>query len=357
MNPIDNLKEKLKKFKRIKLSFLPTPFERLENLSLMFERNIFIKRDDQTGLAFGGNKTRKLEFIMADVLEKKADCIITWAGVQSNWCRQLVASSKKLKIRPVLILFKKPPFTDDFDGNLLLDYIMDAEIKIIEVEKNKKTLELKDIEDIVENVVKEEKRKGYNPYVAPIGGSLVEGSMTSPLGAIAYIEAFLELYEQSKELKINIDSVVVATGSGSTQAGLLVGAKILSPETKIIGISVSEEKEKMRDYVRKIAEHTLSEINIKDKIEDDEIIVFDEYLNEGYGVLNKEIADAIAIVAKEEGIFLDPVYTGKAMAGMIDLIVKGYFKESENIVFFHTGGTPAIFPYRKEIISFLTKEN
>jgi len=357
MMAINELKNELKKFHRVKLSFLPTPFEKLKNFSAIFRNyNIFIKRDDQTGLAFGGNKTRKLEFIMADVLRQKADCIITWAGVQSNWCRQLVAAAKKLKVKPVLLLFKKPAFSKEYDGNLLLDFILDAEIRIIEVEKEKKTLELKDVRNIIENIVKEEKQKGNNPYIAPIGGSLVEGSMTAPLGAIAYMEAFLELYEQALAEKIKIDSIVIATGSGSTQAGLIVGAKILSPKTKIVGISVSEDKKTMRKYVKSIAEHTLSEINIKEKIEDEEIIIFDDYLKEGYGVLNQEVAQAIAFLAREEGIFLDPVYTGKAMAGMLDLIKKEYFKEGENIVFLHTGGTPALFPYREKFMFFLREK-
>jgi D-cysteine desulfhydrase family pyridoxal phosphate-dependent enzyme len=307
-------------------------------------------------LAFGGNKTRKLEFIMADVLHQKANCVITWAGVQSNWCRQLTAAAKKLKIKPVLLLFKKPAFSKEYDGNLLLDLILDAEIKIIEVEKEKKTMELSDVKDFVEEIVKKEKQKGNTPYIAPIGGSLVEGSMSVPLGAIAYLEVFLELYEQTMAEKIKIDSVIIATGSGSTQAGLIIGAKLLSPWTRIVGICVSEDKETMRKYVKNIIEHTLSAINIKEKIEDKEIIVFDDYLKEGYGVLNQEVAQAIAFLAREEGIFLDPVYTGKAMAGMLDLIKNGYFREGENIVFLHTGGTPALFPYREKFISFLKKK-
>ena len=358
MISIQNLKNKIKKFSRVKLSFLPTPFEKLNNLSAIFENyNIFIKRDDQTGLAFGGNKTRKLEFIMADVLRQKANCIVTWAGVQSNWCRQLTAAARKLKIKPILLLFKKHAFSKEYDGNLLLDFILDAEIKIIEVEKERKTIEFDGVKDFVQEIVKREKQKGNNPYIAPIGGSLIEGSMTVPLGAIAYVEVFLELYEQAMTEKIKIDSIVIATGSGSTQAGLIVGAKLLSPETKIIGICVSDEKETMRKYVKSIIDHTLLAININEKIEDEEIIVFDDYLKEGYGVLNQEITQAIALLAQEEGVFLDPVYTGKAMAGMLDLIKKGYFKEGENIVFLHTGGTPALFPYRKKLISFLKKKS
>jgi 1-aminocyclopropane-1-carboxylate deaminase/D-cysteine desulfhydrase-like pyridoxal-dependent ACC family enzyme len=180
--------------------------------------------------------------------------------------------------------------------------------------------------------------------------------MHIPFGAIAYIEAFLELYEQAIIEKIKIDSIVLATGSGSTQAGLLVGAKILSPKTKIIGISVSEDKETMKKYIKIIADHAFSEMNIKKEIEYEDIIVFDDYLKEGYGILNREVTQAISLLAREEGILLDPVYTGKAMVGMIDLIEKGYFEEGENIIFLHTGGNPALFPYKDKIISFL-KEN
>ena len=228
--------------------------------------------------------------------------------------------------------------------------------KIIEVEKEQKIMELKDIEEIVKEVANEEKRKGRNPYIAPIGGSLIEGSMHIPFGAIAYMEAFLELYEQALTEKVKIDSIIVATGSGSTQAGLLVGATLISPETKIVGISVSEDKETMKRYVKTIGDRTFSEIGIKEELNYENIIVFDEYLKEGYGILNKEVTEAIGFLAREEGILLDPVYTGKAMAGMIDLIKKGYFKEGENIVFLHTGGTPALFPYREQIISFLKEK-
>jgi len=345
------LKKKIDHFPRVKLAFLPTPLEKLEKFSNMFNKNIYIKRDDQTGLAFGGNKARKLEFIMADVINSKADTIITWGGIQSNWCRQVAAAAKKMDIKPVLILFKKPHFPGECDGNYFLDTIFNSDIKLIELEKGQETFELKDIQDIVDKVVAHEKQQGNNPYVVSGGGSLVEGSMGKPLGAIGYVEAFLEIFTQINAQKMHLDKVMVATASGSTLAGLIIGAKILAPETKIIGISVMKDKAPMTKYVKDIANEALKELDVNLNITSEDIIIFDEYIKEGYGVVNNEVNEAIHLLAESEGILLDPVYTGKNMAGFIDLMRKDFFKQDENILFMHTGGTPALFAYKDKIMS------
>lgn len=356
MKALHSLKKRIEPFPRVRLAHLPTPLEPMDGLSRRLERfNLFIKRDDQTGLAFGGNKARKLEFIMADVLEQGADCVITWAGVQSNWCRQTAAAAARLGIKPVLILFKKPAFRTEYDGNLLLDYIFNATIEVIEAEADKKTMELADVAGIIEEAAGKERRLGNTPYIAPIGGSLVEGSMDKPWGAIGYVLAFIEIFEQLSSRGVQIGAVVHAAGSGATQAGLLVGAKILSPETRIVGINVSEDNETMTRYVRSIADRTFELLDLDMRTGEEDIVVFEDYLREGYGVFIQEVADAIALVAESEGVLLDPVYTGKAMMGLLDLLQKGYFKEGESIVFLHSGGTPALFPYREDIITHLDR--
>jgi D-cysteine desulfhydrase family pyridoxal phosphate-dependent enzyme len=328
----------------------------MEMLSKIAGLNLFIKRDDQTGLAFGGNKVRKLEYLMADVLANEADCVITWAGVQSNWCRQLAAAATKVGILPVLLLFKRPGLPSDYDGNLLLDFLFGAEIHLRDLGPNRRMMELNGVRDLVDEIAAEHRREGRKPYVAPIGASLMEGSMQKPLGAIGYVNAVLELLEQAEARQIKIDSIVFATGSGSMQAGLLVGAKLFAPGLKVIGISVSEDAETMSRWVDEISRQTLDELvpeaNIT--IRKDEIIVLPQYMGQGYGILDQNTASTMRIAARAEGIVLDPVYTGRAMMGLLDLARNGYFERGENVVFLHSGGTPAIFPYREVLMKHLS---
>lgn len=350
----ESLKKVLENFPRCHLSHLPTPLEPLKKLSARCGLNLFIKRDDQTGLAFGGNKSRKLDFLMADVLAQKADSVIAWAGVQSNWCRQLAAACCKLSIRPILLLFRRPRLPHSLDGNLLLDFICDAELHVLELESSRKMMSLDGVRDLVDFLAEKESRAGRKAYVAPIGASMVEGSMHKPLGGVAYANGFLELFEQMETLHNPIDAVVFATGSGSTHAGLFAGAQLLSPRTKIVGISVSDSRNDMLHWTTSIAEQTKRELTGTDcKLSNDDLIIFDQYLHEGYGIPNKSTMETIRLVAKEEGIFLDPVYSGRAFHGMLDLINKGYFKPGQNVVFLHTGGVPAIFTYREEFRKYL----
>lgn len=349
----ESLSRVIDAFPRFACSNLPTPLERLGQLSDRLGVNLLIKRDDQTGLAFGGNKARKLDFIMADVLAQKCDSVITWAGVQSNWCRQTVAAARKVGVKPILILFKRPNLPADADGNLFIDLLFDSDVKIVEVESGKNIMELGEIGAFIEEVTEEERRKGNKPYIAPIGGSLTEGSMTKPLGAISFVNAFLEMQKQTEALNVNPDYVILATSSGSTQAGLMVGAQLVNSQTKVVGISVSEEKATMEHCIEKIAEETFEEFGATSLNSRENVVVFDDYIAGGYGILNRETAHALRLVAETEGILLDPVYTGRAMVGLIDLVEKGYFKKGDNIVFWHTGGTPALFPYREKILNYL----
>jgi L-cysteate sulfo-lyase len=354
VSTISGLKDKIQRFPKKDLIHLPTPFMKLENLSQeLGGPNIYIKRDDLTGLAFGGNKSRKLEFIIQDVLDKKADAIITWAGLQSNWCLQTAAAARKFGIKPILVLFDVYDLPMEYDGNLLLDFILDADIKIRELGKGS-IIHLEDVDKILEEAVREAKESGYKPYLAPIGGSAAEGSMDRPLGAIGYVNAFVEMVEQAESQGVEVNYAIHASGSGGTQAGLAVGAKALSENCKVLGVSVSEEKGTYLDLVLDIAEDTAKALELGLEIGREDIIIFDEYIKEGYGEVNREVSEALRLMSIKEGIFLDPVYTGKAMVALVDLAKRGYFRKDDNVVFFHTGGTAALFPNKAKLSKFLS---
>jgi L-cysteate sulfo-lyase len=351
---LSDLQKKIQAFDKVDLIHLPTPLQKLENLSAeLGGSEIYMKRDDLTGLAFGGNKSRKLEFIIPDVLEKGADVIITWASLQSNWCLQTAAAARKFGLTPVLVLFKTYDLPEEYDGNLLLDYILKADIKIREAEIGK-VVKQEDVNEILDEVVFEFKELGHTPYLVPIGGSMVWGSMEEPLGAISYVQAYVEMLEQTESMGFQPDFVVHATGSGGTQAGLAVGAKALTPNTKVLGISVSEDRETFSQDVFKIAQDTIKALDVDvDLNKEVDIHVLDEYLEEGYGIITQDVSDTIRQVSVKEGIFLDPVYTGKAMTALFDLVKKGTIKKEDRVVFFHTGGTAALFPNKHKLTSFL----
>lgn len=351
---LSDFQKRIQAYKKVDLIHSPTPIQKLKNLSEdLGGPEIYMKRDDLTGLAFGGNKSRKLEFIIPDVLDKGADVIITWASLQSNWCLQTAAAARRFGITPVLVLFKTYDLPEEYDGNLLLDYILQADIKVREAETGKVVTQ-EDAERILEEVVFEVKEQGHTPYIAPIGGSMVSGSMDRPLGAIGYARAYAEMLEQTEPLGFKPDYVIHATGSGGTQAGLAVGAKALTPDTKVLGISVSDEKEKFSQDVYTIAKETGKALDLDISLDKDaDIHVLDEYLGEGYGIVTQDISDTIRRVSIREGVFLDPVYTGKAMTGLFDLVKKGAIAKEERVVFFHTGGTAALFPNKHNLTSFL----
>jgi D-cysteine desulfhydrase family pyridoxal phosphate-dependent enzyme len=350
---IGSLKKNLEKFPRVNLIHSPTPFRKLENLTAeLGGPDIYIKRDDLTGLAFGGNKSRKLEFIIPDVLAKKADVIITWASLQSNWCMQTAAAAVRFGIKPILILFKTYDLPAEYDGNLLLDYILGADIRIKEAVRGK-IVKQEDALALAEEVAREVREQGHTAYLVAVGGSMPLGSMDLPLGAISYVNAYVEMVEQAKALGVQADYVVHSTGSGATQAGLVVGAQALTRGAKVLGISVSDDKATFGKDVLKIVQATEKALKLETHIKADDVIVFDEYIKDGYGIVNKEVADMIRLVFTKEGIVLDPVYTAKAMAGLVDLIKKGYFEKTDKVVFFHTGGTPALFPNKHKLVEYL----
>lgn len=346
MTPADLL-ARLERFSRVSLAHLPTPLEPLAGLSNLLDGpSIWVKRDDQTGLAFGGNKARKLEYIMADVEARGADTLITWAGVQSNWCRQVAAAAARMGLRSVLVLLRKEGQSLAADGNLLLDHLFRARVHVVDAPRGRSFLELENVRELVEPVVEEERRAGRVPYLAPVGGSLLEGDLTRPLGALGYVRAFAEIVQQAGESGFDPAAVVLATGSAGTQAGLLVGARLLSPKTRVLGVSVAGNAEDVVGYVKEIGDALFRELDVEEELPLEEIEVTDDYLAKGYGVLVPEVAETVETLAGSDGLLLDPVYTGKSMWALRDLVGTGVFKTGENVVWLHTGGTPALFPYR-----------
>ncbi|MBP1660271.1 MAG: putative 1-aminocyclopropane-1-carboxylate deaminase [Candidatus Aminicenantes bacterium] len=353
---IRDVLDRTERFPHVDITHRPTPLRKLERLSARFGGpEIYIKRDDLTGLAFGGNKSRKLEFIISDMLQKKADVVITWAGFQSNWCMQTAAAARSFGIKPILMLFKPADVAPAADGNVLLDVILDADIRILEAEKGR-VVKSAQAMDVLDEAGREVKAQGHRPYLVPVGGSLVRGDMDKPFGAVSYVVAFAEILEQMAALGGEPQYVIHATGSGGTQAGLVVGARAMSSGCRVLGISVSDPKGPFADDVLEIARATDQALGLRLEIMPDDVTVFDEYLGEGYGVVDKAVAEMIRLVFQTEGIVLDPVYTAKAMVGLRDLIKTGFFSPKDRVVFVHTGGTPALFPHRERIFNLLVRK-
>ena len=352
-DPLDDLTmfdQAVAAFERAPLAHLPTPFEEMAALSAeVGGPRLFVKRDDQTGLAFGGNKARKLDFILADAVARGSESVITWAGVQSNWARMTAAGSRRLGMTPILVLRRSEQHpVSPADGNLLLDRLFGAEIHLIEADTDRAGREA-----VIEEILAAEAAAGRDPYVVGVGGSRTGGSMDRPLGAVAYANAFRELLGQARAEGVGITHLVHASGSGSTQAGLVVGARALAPEVEIIGISTGGSKEVGERNVLAIAHETVEAMGLDIAVGPEHVTVLDDYVGEGYGILNEAVVEAITLTARTEGILLDPVYTGKAMGGLLALARGGRFSPTDAVVFLHTGGTPALFPYREGLLEAL----
>lgn len=346
-SPMADFDAAVARFDQEAIAHLPTPFEPMPSLGAeLGGPRLFVKRDDQTGLAFGGNKARKLAFILADAVRQQSDTVITWAGVQSNWARMTAAGSRRLGMTPILVLQRREDQSvSPADGNLLLDRILGADVRILEPGEDR--------EAAVEEIVAAEREAGRRPYVVAVGGSHTGGSMDQPLGAVAYADAFGEILKQAREQGVEVTHVVHASGSGSTQAGLVVGAKMLAPEVRILGVSSGGSKARGEANVLAIARETVEAMGLGIEIAPADVVVYDDYVGEGYGILNEAVVEAIAVTARTEGLLLDPVYTGKAMSGLFHLVRSGHFADDDAVVFLHTGGTPALFPYREGVLENL----
>jgi L-cysteate sulfo-lyase len=295
-----------------------------------------VKREDCTGLAFGGNKERKAEFSIGDALGKKADVVITVGPIQSNHARATAAAAAKLGLKAVLVITGEKP--SSYDGNLLLNRLLGAEIRFLGGKPTKQ-----ERTSFMEKIATELRKKGHFPYVIPSGASY-------PPGAAAYVNAMLELLAQAKENNFEISHIVHAAGSGGTQAGLVLAKKALRSKTSILGVCAEpQSKKQLTEKTIEIAKGTAELLNLGVTVEPDDVILNEDCVGEAYEVPPPEAVNAIKLVARTEGILLDPIYTGRAMAALINLIKQGYFEKDDNIIFMHTGGTPALFPYRKEL--------
>lgn len=313
-------------FPKLSFAHLPTPIEKLPRLSqLLGGPELLIKRDDQTGLAFGGNKTRKLEYLMASAVEEGADTVLSTGAAQSNHCRQTAAAAARCGLACTLVLVGPEP--EQATANLFLDKLLGAQI--IWTDKTTRDKALQQAYELA-------KGTGNNPYLIPYGGS-------NAVGAYAYFQAYREIQDQMKNEMP--DWIVFASSSGGTQAGMVLGA---APDyhSKILGISVDETEEQLRENVLTIVQDLAGQAVPGEVLSDQDILVNADYTGEGYGIMNEKDREAIHLFAANEGIMLDPVYTGRAGAGLIDLVRRGFFKKGDRVLFWHTGGTPGLFAER-----------
>lgn len=315
---------------KIRIAHLPTPVEPLPRLGAeLGGLRLFIKRDDQTGLAFGGNKTRKLEYLMAEAQANGARTVLTTGALQSNHCRQTAAAAARLGLDCILVLAGDSGMAAS--GNLLLDRLLGAELVFTTQE---------DRDQALRQAFESAWADGRRPYLVPYGGS-------SPTGAAAYAFALGELLDQG----LTPDWIVFASSSGGTQAGLVTGARLRGYEGHILGISVDEPAEILRAVVADLAEQIGDRLGKKLKISSGDVEVNADYLGAGYGEMGTAEREAIQAFARLEGVLLDPVYTGRAAAGLIDLARRGHFQPGETVLFWHTGGTPALFAARYQTLA------
>ena len=319
---------------RVRLAYLPTPLEKLERLSKhLGGPEIYIKRDDQTGLATGGNKTRKLEFLLADALAQGCDYLITTGAPQSNHCRQTAAAAARFGMGCGVVL-RGEPAGAHMTGNLLLDRLLGAQIYWTEGQPGN---------EVIARVVAEQRSLGRKPYVIPLGGSNV-------MGATSYVLAMKELTEQIAAQNLNLDFIVFASSSSGTQAGIVLGATVYDFRGQVLGISVDHEADSLKTIASALATATATHLGLGTLSVADRVNVNDDYLGEGYAHVGEPEREAVQMLAQLEGILLDPVYTGRAMAGLIDLIRWGAFTRGQKVLFWHTGGAAALPAFADKLL-------
>lgn len=325
----------LARFPRLHFAHLPTPLEPMPRISAALGGpNLWIKRDDCTGLSTGGNKTRKLEFLMADAIEKGADTIITQGAVQSNHVRQTCAAAAKLGFGCEVLLEDRTGYEDEsyaYNGNILLDQLHGASIS--------KRPAATDMTAAMEELAHKLRDNGSRPYVIPGGGS-------NEIGALGYVNAAIELTTQANDRSLRIDHLVHATGSAGTQAGLVLGMEGINSGILVYGVGVNATKQVQEEKVYSLAQRTAEFMGLRaETVARARVVANSDYVGSGYGQPTDGMVEAVKMLAQYEGILLDPVYSGKGFAGLIDLIRKGHFKRDENVVFLHTGGSVSLFAY------------
>ncbi len=310
---------------RLQFAHLPTAVEPMPRLSAALGGpTLWVKRDDQTGLALGGNKTRKLEFLLAEAQAHGAKTLITAGAVQSNHCRQTAAAAASAGMSCILVLAGEP--AGSASGNILLDQLLGAEI-VWAGNRGR--------DEVLQETFRSAQDAGREPYLIPYGGS-------SPTGAAAYVYAIQELLEQGQQP----DWIIFASSSGGTQAGMALGARLFGYQGRVLGISVDEQAAVLQARVAALATATAEHLGVDERFTPEQILVNADYLGQGYGWMGEAEQEAIRLFARTEGLLLDPVYTGRAGAGLIDLIRRGELRRGENVLFWHTGGTPALFAER-----------
>jgi D-cysteine desulfhydrase len=329
----------LARFPRRRYADGPTPIHHLMRLSqTLGGPGIYMKRDDLLGLAAGGNKIRKLEFVVADAIAQGADTLITCGAVQSNHCRLTLATAVREGLKCRLVLEERVPgsYNPKASGNNFLYHLMGVEeIKVVPGGSDM----MKEMQTVAANLAAEG-RKGY----------IVVGGASSPLGALGYVACAEEILAQAFDLGVRIDRVVCASGSAGTHAGLLIGFWGNNSNIPVLGINVSRTKEAQEAIVYDLAVKTAAKLGIRDELPRDAVECFGDYVGPGYSLPTAGMIRAVKMLARTEAILMDPVYTGKAMAGMIDLVRKGHFKKEENILFVHTGGSPALYAYTEVLL-------
>ena len=318
----------IENFQRVSLGHFPTPVEHLKSISAFLGGpQIYIKRDDCTGLATGGNKTRKLEFILADALDKNADLVVTVGAIQSNHARQTAAACAKLGLRCLIILehrLKGAPEIYNNSGNVFLNKVFGSEMIMCPKDRV--------VEDYADEIIGERRQSGENPYFIPVGGS-------NHLGELGYIECFREITkDQNSE---SFSHIILATGSGGTHAGLIAGKTIFKSDIEVIGISIKGTKKEQEEKVFQLAINSLEYVSGPSPSKED-VIIMDDFVGPGYAEPTDGMRKALSLMATKEGILLDPVYSGKAFDGLIGLIKSNFFQPSDKVLFLHTGGSAAI---------------
>ena len=325
---------KLAKFPRVRITHGPTPLEPMQRLSAALGGpNLWIKRDDCTGLATGGNKTRKLEYLVADALQLGADTLITQGATQSNHARQTAAIAAKLGLECHLILEDRTGYRQadyQHSGNVFLDHLYGAHVSEVPADTP--------MDKAMETLAAQLRAHGRKPYIIPGGGS-------NALGALGYVTCALELADQATQMGLNIDALVHATGSAGTQAGLVVGMEGARTQIPILGIGVRAPRQPQEEKVFALAQQTAELLGVPGAVQREHVVANCDYIGAGYGIPTPGMMEAVTLLARLEGILLDPVYSGKGMAGLIDLIRKGHYKKGENIVFLHTGGAVGLYGY------------
>lgn len=326
----------LARFARIRLAHLPTPLEPLPRLSEELGLDLWIKRDDCTGLAGGGNKTRKLEFLLGAAFEQEADTLVTQGAVQSNHVRQTAAAAAAHGLACEIILEERTGSkASDYvgNGNVLLDRLFGATLRTVPGGT--------DMVAELEKTAKVVRARGGKPYVIPGGGS-------NPVGALGYVDCAREIVVQADEMDLEVHRIVTATGSAGTHAGLIAGLAVMGADIPVLGIGVRAPKDRQEANVFKLAEETAALLGQPGRVTREMVVADCDYVGEGYGLIDQGVIDALTLAARLDGIVLDPVYSGKAMKGLIALARAGRFK-GETVVFLHTGGAQGLFGYQSEI--------